>query len=650
MQIDAFVGGTWVSGEPATAAALPGGVSAADITGIRATFTSTSLLNEGYVILPCTTPTSCAGHVLFRVSPRQFLRSDPSATVPDHMQDTVDGSFTTKLDPDGRAIDPDNATLDLVEGTPQIAVDKTPDSEIAPGQTTLFNLKVTNTGTNNVHDLKVEDVLPPGIAFDPSFVGDNGQPFKIINTQVPDGTPPVPFPAFTTTNAGEHVSQLAWDFSTQANGGPWLFAPGATFTIQIQVGLEPGVTAGQVLTNTMGATGSDDTLVCDGQGDPDNVFGEGTWCTDTAMITTRSGASFTARKWVAGRDSLGWLDTSSNTHVALGARTCPSTEQGGRVFTAYPCVALVDPGDTFTYLLRLQNAGTEPGRDMRIVDRFPVEGDRGVFVDQARETEWANRPTLNSQPVLDGPGTMTTTYTNAEPICTADLDMGGVGGTAPQCPADAWDDPYSAGAVGAKMDIHFDPFIAPGGIVNITFDMLTPLDVPRVSDPTIAWNSYAHAEVTDRDGQPNVLPVTEPVKVGVATAYGALQITKQIGQNPDNLPLGPVEFPIHVVCTISPQGGTTQTVLDQTYQIAADDNPPLQITGIPAGATCTVTETDANGGVLPDPVTVTIEPSFGDEVQIATATIINNFPTAIIVLTKQVTGAGASFGPDTYPD
>lgn len=646
VQVDAFVNGAWVEGQPATAAALPAGVPAADVTGIRATFSSTSLLNDGYVITPCATPATCGGQLPFRVSPREFSRSDPATPIPDHLEDTASGTFTTKLDPGPRDIDETTATLDIVDGTPEIAVVKGPDSEIVPGQSTLFNLTVTNTGTNYVHDLRVEDALPPGIGFDPAFVGDNGQPFKIIDTQVPDGTPPVPFPGFVATNDGDRVSRLAWDFSTQADGSPWLFTPGSSLTIQIQVGLEPGVTAGEVLTNTMGATGSDQTLQCQGATDPDDLFGDGTWCTDPATITTISGASFAARKWVSGRAALGWYNTSTTEHVDVGDASCPSTTHDGRTFTAYPCVALVDPGDAFTYLMRLQNAGTEPGRDLRVVDRFPVQGDQGVFVDQERGTQWQNRPTLASEPVLDGPGTLTTAYTDAEPICTDDLSMGELLGP-DGCPESAWDDPFGPAAVGIRLDIAFDPFIAPGGTVNVTFTMRTPLDVPRVSDPTIAWNSYAHAEVTDRDGQPNVLPVTEPVKVGVATAYGALALEKVIGENPENLPLGPVAFPFHVVCTIDPLGGTRQTVLDETYQIAADD-PAYVIHGIPAGARCVVSETDPQGGGQPEPVTVTITPSFGTET-VTTATITNDFPDAVIALTKKVTGDGAAYAPESFP-
>ena len=39
--------------------------------------------------------------------------------------------------------------------------------------------------------------------------------------------------------------------------------------------------------------------------------------------------------------------------------------EGGRTYTAFPCVALVNPGDRYDYLLRFVNAGTEPATAMR---------------------------------------------------------------------------------------------------------------------------------------------------------------------------------------------------------------------------------------------------------------------------------------------
>ena len=55
IQIDAFVDGAWVNGTPAAigSAALPGGVTPAQVRGLRFTFSDTSPLNDGFVLTPC---------------------------------------------------------------------------------------------------------------------------------------------------------------------------------------------------------------------------------------------------------------------------------------------------------------------------------------------------------------------------------------------------------------------------------------------------------------------------------------------------------------------------------------------------------------------------------------------------------------------
>ncbi|MEV0091367.1 DUF5979 domain-containing protein [Streptomyces sp. NPDC050738] len=652
VQIDAYVNGGWVDGTPAGSAALPSGVNAADVVGIRATYSSTSSFNDGYTITPCSA-TSCSGILVLDVSPRPALRST-GGPVPSHLEDTVSGEFLTKLQaPDSpKAIDPVNATLDLVKGKPVIAVDKTPDTDLAPGEDAPFYLKVTNTGTANVPNLVVKDDLPKGIQFLDTFKGDDGQPYKIINEAVPSGTPAVPTPVFTKTIDGDRISGLTWDFSKDDAGKAWQFAPGATFTIEIHVTLEAGINADEVVTNTMGATSSDPDLACDGTSQTGGGFGSGLYCVDTATLKAKSGASFTARKWVSGNDSLGWYNADTVKIVPVGDSSClMTTDSTGRKYTANPCIALVNPGDQYHYLMRIQNAGTEPGMNMRIVDRFPVQGDKGVLIDQSRGTAWDKRPTLASQPQLDGssPGTMTTSYENTEPLCTDDLNMGGAGSSAAQCASGTWDDAFSDKAAGARMDLTFSPELAPGGTVNITYAMDSPVDVAHNGDPTIAWNSYAHNETTDRAGSPRVLQANEPIQVGVALAYGKLKLVKRIGDHPAGLDgaLDKVPFPYHVTCTIHPQGGLPRVVLNKDYKVTVDK--PVTVEDLPAGAECRIWETAAHGGSsnhpASTPVVVTIKPG-NDTTTADTSRITNTFEFGSLQLIKAIDGDAAQYAAD----
>lgn len=128
--------GQWVNGTPAADAALPSGVNAADVTGIRATYTSTSTKNDGYVIKPECADSSCDGILVLDVSPRPTLRST-GKPIPDHLEDTATGQFLTKVEDDDkpRDIDPVDATLNLVKGDPKLDVDKTPDTVLSPART-----------------------------------------------------------------------------------------------------------------------------------------------------------------------------------------------------------------------------------------------------------------------------------------------------------------------------------------------------------------------------------------------------------------------------------------------------------------------------------------------------------------------------------
>ncbi|WP_406451741.1 DUF11 domain-containing protein [Streptomyces sp. NBC_00876] len=650
VQIDAYVDGAWVNGTPAASAALPTGVNAADVTGIRATYSSTSGFNDGYTITPCA-ETACSGVLVLDVSPRPALR-DGGGPVPSHLEDTLGGSFLTKIEDEDKPkdIDPVSATLDLVKGDPVLDVSKTPNTALAPGEDAPFYLKVTNTGTANVPNLVVKDALPEGIAFVETFEGDNGEPYKVVDTKVPDGTPPVPTPVFNQTTGDGRVSALSWDFSKNADGSAWVLAPGATLTIEIHVRLEAGINAGDVVTNTMGATSSDPDMTCEGTSRTDGSFGDGLYCVAEATLTAKSGAAFMARKWVSGNDELGWFNIRTGKVVDVGDDSCLSaTDAAGRRYTATPCIALVNPGDQYHYLMRVQNAGTESGTAMRIVDRFPVQGDKGVILDEPRGTAWDKRPTLASEPKLDGPGTMAVSYENDEPLCTDDLDMGGAGSNAAQCPSSTWDDAYGAAAVGARMELTFSPALAPGGSVDITYAMDTPVDVAHNGDPTIAWNSYAHNETTDRAGSPRVLQANEPIEVGVALAYGGLKLVKQLGDHPDQLdgPLKRIPFPYHVTCVIAPEGGEPRTVLDKDYRVSV--NRPVTIEGLPAGAQCSVWETSVRGGsadhTADNPVEMTIEPGIG-EAAVQTAEITNTFQFGELTLKKDLEGDAADYATD----
>ncbi len=647
LQVDARTAGGWVTGSPvASGFGLPGGVSAADVLGVRLTFTHSS---GDYALRPCEgtpTPASCTGVVVLDVHPRGSLRSDPETAPPAELDNTAVAGYETRLQAPGvlATIDPVNATIDLVEGDAQLDVEKTPNSAISPGENAPFRLKVTNAGTADLPGVVVTDLLPDGLTFDEAY--QSGAGYRIVDVQVPAGTEDPPEPTFETTSAGGRISELHWSF------GSWVMRPGATFTIEIQVRLAPGVIEGQVNTNRMGASSPAPGLACSpGAGtSTDGTFGTGVWCTDSAEVSTKAGAAFEARKWVAGNDALGWWDNRNRGPVPVGDAACPSLTQGGRTYTAYPCVALVNPGDQYDYLLRMVNAGTEPATAMRVVDRFPVQGDKGVVLSGTdRGTQWDNRPRLATEPVLIGSGTLTTTYADSEAgVCVDDLSM------TDACGAGTWADDFGPDAVAAQMRVAWPTPLAPGEGVSIAFSMETPLEVTRVADPTIAWNSFGHAETTRRgNGSTRVLPPTEPIQVGVATAYGTLRVMKVLGANPGDLPVGDREFEIDYSCRIEPVGNPARTVAEGTLTLRPGESD--EVTGLPGGAICEVWEEDPHGGITnvpaDDHAIVRIDPQLGsDPVPPTEVRVTNSYPLAEIAVEKLVQGDAASYGADTtYP-
>ena len=100
--------------------------------------------------------------------------------------------------------------------------------------------------------------------------------------------------------------------------------------------------------------------------------------------------------------------------------SCPRLDVDGQVFTRYPCVARVAPGQGFDFYLRLTNSGTNPATEVRLVDVFPAPGDTGVILTgEQRGTEWEQAPTLLGPVSLAGPGQLAASYTTAHtPVCT----------------------------------------------------------------------------------------------------------------------------------------------------------------------------------------------------------------------------------------
>ncbi|MGC0416280.1 DUF5979 domain-containing protein [Embleya sp. AB8] len=635
---------TWINGTVTNSEtpALPTGVNAADVRGLRFTFSSS---RGGYDLTPgsnyppdgvCPQATVC-----LKVTARETLRSNPATKVPDTLSDTAQAAGESTLQPPGGLFPfgDSTATLTLQEGTAQLAVTKTPDSRIGPGETAPFTITVRNTGTGVVPDPVVADPIPALLRFDESFAGPGGMPFRVTATG--PGTTPTPVPLYQPQRDGTGlITKVIWRFTGFA------LLPGAELKITFQVRLAPGVPGDSVIQNIAGA-GSDQRpdLDCapgsarEGKAVDDVAnFGKGTYCTSRAEVTTLPGTAFEASKWVTGDPSLGLYNSVTQTYVPLDSPTCPLFKSGGLTYTQYPCTALVQPGQRFEYLIRAVNTGTEPGRNIRLLDVFPYRGDTGVLLgNQQRGTQWVPRPTLTGAPQLVGPGTLSTRYSTVANPCGTTIET-----PSRACAPGNWQDGFTPDTTGVEMGVAFDPLLAPGGEILVRLPMASPVDLQEPGDPAIAWNSFAHSETVVRNGAPEELPVTEPPKVGIGMRFGNLRVDKAVTGLPEGLPPGP--YTVAYQCTVTPAGGTPQKVREGTWQITP--YTPMALVGVPAGATCRVWETDSAGAHSPhlgeaNALTAVITPARPDE-EGQHLVIANEYTKAGLRVEKTVTGAAAA--------
>ncbi|MCU1423056.1 MAG: hypothetical protein JWN36_2707 [Microbacteriaceae bacterium] len=626
----------WLNG-PVSASQSPplnAGVVLSQVRGFRVTFT---VNDNSFTIRPGTNfPTTglCTGaSVCIGVTPRATLHSSATTPVPTVLSDTASGGYETTQQNGALAPIPNSsATHTLTAGTASLGFTKTTSNPTAgPGEVIPFTLTATNAGTGPIPDLVIVDPLPAQLTFSP---GNPAAPYTIVYTLPSGATQPatVDFTPISDTNGT--VTSLHWQFPG------WSMVPGARVAITIETTLAPGVVAGQVVEDRAGDSTSRTDATCapggqrPGTAVNDPAYGSGTYCTSGATVQTTAGNAFQTEKWVSGDPTLGWLNSVSGELLPAGDASCPRLTVGGEQFTRYPCVARVTPGQGFDFYLRLTNAGTNPATQVRLVDVLPALGDTGVLLtgDQ-RGTQWEAPPTLLTPVTLTGPGTLTASYTAANPACTTDLNRAPV----PCAPSD-WALGYSPTAAAFRAFVDFPTPLAPGGSSALRFRMAAPPVEPNASQNEVAWNSFAHTEFFNQGGTIVQLPPTEPIKTGVALVYGSLDITKRVVGS------GSGPFDIQYSCSVTPEGGSPVVVASGTESVAAGQT--ATVANIPSRASCDVWEPSPPGFASSAPdqahaVHVTIPVSDATEVSVDAVVTNTEDPALAALAFTGASGLGA---------
>lgn len=156
-------------------------------------------------------------------------------------------------------------------------------------------------------------------------------------------------------------------------------------------------------------------------------------------------------------------------------------------------------------------------------------------------------------------------------------------------------------------------------------------------DPTTTDGTTAPIELAT--GDTNTATVTNEFTVGT------LHLEKQVtGSLAPAYGAGP--FALGVTCVLDDESGS-RTVYDDTVVLGGAGPLTADISNLPTGAECTVTETDDGKAS-----TVTITPAqpvvIGTAPDVVGVTVVNSFEPAKVLVNKVVTGDAADYAPDSF--
>lgn len=613
VRVDAYSGGTWsvVGGVPtltggswktglisaSTTLALPVGVTAPEVQGLRFTFSKADGSNWENPANPLQT-------VRFTAARRDTLNTGgpvtsdlagntpaPGESAPGTATNETTASVTSSdVDAQGQpltASDSVTSTIRYVHATNSVQVRKSPNGgSVIPATAFRYTITATNNGGVAITNPVFTDVFPTD-GEGPQIVLDSDPGYAFTES---GGTGMPTDPADVTIQAS--ATGIVFSFPTGST-----LPVDASYTISFSVRARPGLAANTSFTNSVGVTGDRPWDACDGGagGGLDPATGE---CRAIATNSVVEAGALTVTKAVraAGSDVLGvTLDP-----LAPRIGSCRADADG---FYTRPCRPIGIPGGALDWRLNLVNAGNLPLDRILAIDRLPAPGDAvATAPGLERGSQW--QPLLSgTRPAIAGAGagTYRVFYTTASsgwcdgPQATDDTLL---------CPELDWIEwpegqrlPVAAAEVtGLQFEWVPTTPLAPATGFTIDISMLSPAQSPADLANTTgmsASDSYAYnsvgseARVVLREGHVYTL-TTEPSRVGAGLAHGGLHVVKRL-DGADAAALAPATFEVSLSCV---SAGRNVALPADIARLTLAPGVPVTIYDLPYGATCTLSEGD----------------------------------------------------------
>lgn len=664
IEIDAEVDGstTWTTGTPtpftspaAPSNALPAGVTAAHVTGLRVIFTKT----DGS-IFSNTAPAaawSAAVPLVADLKPTYLSGQTFSGTVPNLV------TATSHHPVFGTATATANASLTLAPGTFSVDVVKTPSVSTTPaGQFVDWTLQFTNTGTGYLKNPTIVDQLPINASLSPVW------PLLFDPTAVPTysdssggqltGTPTQSY------NATTRQISFAWPAGSQ-------LAPGEVYQIVLSLQVAPGLQAtygtnGHVL-NTF-TFASDETLAsCSNTSGSQGFTLAGKSCSTSNYVTVLSAAAITTFKGVRGNVDSSGTSTSGATNVNNAATPCTPDSDG---FYRTPCAANTVVGGTDLWKVQVVNGGNIPSNALTVADVLPHAGDTLMRTTTSRGSTYTPQFAGNVSLITDS---LSAGTTMAWQVTTSANPCPGYN-TNPTCSTTTWVDGASfpsanySQVTAIRIVFNFSALtggaLPPAATLKVTYETLNvpsqtsgdhgvPTTVPSAT--SYAWNTFgAYAQFAT-----SAPFIVEPVQAGVEIATGSIQVNKVIAGTSAHY--APLSYAFTATCAVDgaqltlPNGGSI--VVNSTSTVPYS----TRLDGIPVGSVCQVVEA-ASGASAVDysPATgdgtaglLTVSTAGGATTPVPSAqqlTVTNTYGTTNLTVTKRVstTATVGSFGPFSF--